>query len=220
MTGADKDSRSREGATRLFGRAREVTSLGRVLDRLVAGHGGVVLIEGSGGSGKSALLDWARRNAEGRQIQVLSAAAAAGLETVPFVPLLDAFVSADAARHDIARRRERSGAPDHEFWLLQDMQDVLRSLANRAPVLICLDDLHWADRATLSAVRVLTHRLADAPICWLLTARPGHRHASLADLIALLTAGGAEHLSLTPCRRRTSPTSPTMCWARRFPPTC
>ena len=66
------------------------------------------------------------------------------------------------------------------------------------PILVCLDDLQWADNGTAAALRWLPHRLADLPVIWLLATRPGQGSAQLLAALAQLGEAGAEVLRLGP----------------------
>ena len=50
---------------------------------------------------------------------------------------------------------------------------MLEQAALASPVVICLDDLQWADAGTAAALRALPARLSTVPVGWFLTARPG-----------------------------------------------
>ena len=91
----------------------------------------------------------------------------------PLGPILDAIVSADEPPVAPARLHELSQSPDQRFWLLLELQESLEKTAHRAPLLIIVDDLQWADPATASALVTLSRRLATHRIGWLLALRRG-----------------------------------------------
>ena len=51
--------------------------------------------------------------------------------------------------------RDLSQSPDQRFWLLRELQEFLERAALRTPVLISVDDVQWADAATLAALGTL-----------------------------------------------------------------
>ena len=58
----------------------------------------------------------------------------------------------------ILRRDSLSDAhtsPEQRYWLLQDLEALLERAALELPVLVCLDDLQWADSGTAAALRML-----------------------------------------------------------------
>ena len=66
----------------------------------------------------------------------------------------------------------------------------LEQRAAAAPVLVCLDDLHWASPATLAALRALPRDLRRHPVAWLL-ARSSTPHRDVDYLFGLLEQDGA-----------------------------
>jgi len=60
---------------------------------------------------------------------------------------------------------------DRPLWLVEAIADVLERRSQRAPVLIVVDDLQWADRLSRFALRTLMPRLADSPVVWAVAAR-------------------------------------------------
>src|SRR4029077_5741153 len=72
---------------------------------------------------------------------------------------------------DPRARRELHYAPEQRYWLLEELEVLLEQTSLQAPVLLCLDDMQWADRGCLSALRTLPLRLADHPIMWLIAFR-------------------------------------------------
>lgn len=92
----------------------------------------------------------------------------------------------------VAQRRE--GGAD-QLWLVEQIGLALEELASRAPVVIAIDDVHWADPLTRFALRTLPERLADAPVTWLLTSR-----LVPADAIGEITAAPAESVPVTEVR--------------------
>ncbi len=83
------------------------------------------------------------------------------------------------------------GAPELREHAFAAMRQALRALARRAPLLLVLDDLHWADEASLDFVDTLVD---DTPVPLMLVAlaRPALRER----LPALATAGAAERVAI------------------------
>ena len=111
-------------------------------------------------------------------------------QVIPFGPLLEALVSTPDAPVDPAVLRDLSHSPDQRFWLLREMQEALERAALRAPVLISLDDVQWADPATLAALGSLTRQLAAHRILWLLAVRSGEPGAAERTALSRLAAAG------------------------------
>jgi DNA-binding CsgD family transcriptional regulator/tetratricopeptide (TPR) repeat protein len=49
---------------------------------------------------------------------------------------------------------------------------MLEELVLKSPLLIAIDDIHWADQLSMFALRIIPRRLAGFPIAWILTSRP------------------------------------------------
>ena len=165
-------------AVRLRGRRLQIETLGVQLDAVGAGVGSVVLITGSAGVGKSALLAEAATMAGDRGIRVFHGSGDVAAQVVPLGPLLDALVVSNDPPVDAAVLRELSRSPDQRFWLLRELQECLEQAALRTPMVITIDDLQWADAATLIALSTLPRRLASHRILWLLAARSGELYAA------------------------------------------
>ncbi len=182
-------------AGRLWGRQVQVETLRSRLDALSAGHGGLVLVAGQAGHGKTALLGAVEAEARARGMTVFHGAGDVAGQVIPFGPLLEALVSAPGAPVDPAVLRDLSHSPDQRFWLLREMQEALERAALRAPVLISLDDVQWADPATLAALGSLTRQLAGHRILWLLAVRSGELGAT--EHAALLRLQTSDTLEIT-----------------------
>ena len=75
---------------------------------------------------------------------------------------------------------------------------MLEGTAAVAPVLVCLDDLRWADSGTLAALRALPPRLESVPVAWILAARAIQPGGALDDLVEQLASRGARRIILEP----------------------
>src|SRR6516164_1388666 len=80
---------------------------------------------------------------------------------------------------------------EQRYWMLQDIQALLEKAALRQPILICLDDLQWADSGTRAAIRTLPTRLAGLPVGWALAFRPVDEGSDLGRAAARLLRNGA-----------------------------
>lgn len=72
----------------------------------------------------------------------------------------------------MAALRELGGSADLRYWVVHDLHNAIRAAAAQTPLMIVLEDIHWADNATLLALRSLTTEI-DVPVLWVFTARTG-----------------------------------------------
>ncbi len=172
----------------LVGRERELAAL---IERLAAarrGEGGVVLVAGEPGIGKTRLLSEfaARTRADGLCVLAGRAYEGEGLPPyLPFVEVLRAYArgrgdtplrealgdDAEAVarllpelRRLLPRGKARAGEPDR-YALFEGVCACLRRVAADAPgLLLVLDDLHWADKPTLLLLLHLARQVQSAPL--------------------------------------------------------
>jgi DNA-binding NarL/FixJ family response regulator len=185
-------------ASRLWGRQVQTEALRDRLDAVRAGRGGTVLVTGLAGIGKTALLDATEAMARERGIRVFRGTGDVAAQVIPFGPLLEALVSAQDAPVDPAVLSNLSQSPDQRFWLLRELQEALERAALRAPVLISVDDVQWADKATLAALVTLPRQLATHRILWLLVARSGELSTPAHAALGRVEATGTLKIALTP----------------------
>jgi predicted ATPase len=144
----------------LVGRERELGVLRHHLDAALAGHGGLVLIGGEAGIGKTALAEAVGREARERDALVLIGRCYDLTETPPFGPWVEVFEQ--YRRMDgmpplpaAFARRGTVGAVTSQASLVQRMQDFLVLLAAQRSLVLLLDDLHWTESASLDLVRAI-----------------------------------------------------------------
>ena len=92
-------------------------------------------------------------------------------------------------------------SPEQRFWLLQDIQALIEEAALRDPLLICLDDLHWAGDGCAVAMRQLPQRLASLPVGWVMAFRPNQGLPPVQSAKDQLQEAGAEMIRLGPLGR-------------------
>src|SRR4051794_25712570 len=122
----------------LLGRAPELAALTAAIRDLRRGRGGLFWLEGEPGIGKTALLDTAIAAARTEGMDIYRAAAEEALQTFPLRLFGGLFGNKAPAAVS------RPGGPDPILVAVEEIvDDVLRRSA-RGPVLIALEDLHWA----------------------------------------------------------------------------
>jgi len=186
--------------TPLRGRDREAARLREHLGRLRAGCAAIWLIEGGAGLGKSRMLEEVISDGRAAGFAVGHGAAEPGDAGVQLGVLMGALFDGPGAPLERSSLDESHASPEQRYWLLQDIQVLLEQAALRRPVVVCLDDLQWADSATLAALRILPARLAPLPVGWILAFRPGGG-ADFDRTVADLLREGASQTSLEPLDR-------------------
>ncbi|MFA4929131.1 MAG: AAA family ATPase [Patulibacter sp.] len=152
---------------RLVGRAPELDRLTALVDRVAAGHGAAVAVAGDPGLGKTALLDRVDALATSAGLVVRRGRAAELRGDVPFL-LFDAVLEDLLPGPDPlteAGEGERSRG-------YRRVVERLATAARSRPSVLILDDLHWADPASVELLAPLLAATADAPLLIVLAYRP------------------------------------------------
>jgi DNA-binding CsgD family transcriptional regulator/tetratricopeptide (TPR) repeat protein len=149
----------------------------------VSGKGSTLLVEGVAGIGKTRLLLEARKRAADAGMTVLSARAAEfeggyawGVVRQLFDPLLRAdggqLLRGDAAAlaGPALSHGSRSDVED-PFSVLHGLYWLTVDVTQQAPLLLAVDDLHWADQPSLNFIAHLVRRLDGLPLLLVLTVR-------------------------------------------------
>jgi DNA-binding SARP family transcriptional activator/pimeloyl-ACP methyl ester carboxylesterase len=211
---------TRPADTPLIGREAETAQLREALDRAAGERGGLVLVLGEAGMGKSRLVEELIVCARRRDARVLLGRAYESDQILLFGPVVDALrtgrVGEDPEVLDALGRVELArllpevampGAPpparvDYRR-LFETIAQLLAHLAARDTLLLVLEDLHWADELTVRLLAFLARRMPAERVLLLATAReeeladaPMLRH-TIEDLgrAGLLTSVGLGPLS-------------------------
>jgi class 3 adenylate cyclase len=169
------------GGTPFVGRVRELARLEAALARAEEGAGAVAFVTGEPGIGKSRLVAELAARARERGARALTGRCFEGEGARPYAPFaeaLDAYV-AEVDREELladlgpygselvaltprlrARLPElpelpRLGGEEERARLFYAVSELLRAASKRAPLLVVLDDLQWADGATIALLRYL-----------------------------------------------------------------
>jgi DNA-binding CsgD family transcriptional regulator len=193
----------------LLERDAELTRLGELCSDATAGHGSTVAVQGGAGVGKTTLLRAARVVAEDTDMMVLAASGAELERDLPFGVVRQLFERPLRRLGDSDRAKLLSGAPglartvvlDPEFApprpetaqaAMYGLYWLAAELAARQPLLLVVDDAHWADRPSLRWVAYLARRLDGVPLLLALACRdaePGTDTVLLAEVLSEAHAG-------------------------------
>jgi len=180
------------------GREPEFGLIRELLAAAAQGAGSVVVVTGEAGIGKTRLLRSAIEQAAATGLRTGWGDAADSRQAAPLMTLMSALFTGPGPLLDRARLRELPSAQEQRFWLLQQLAALLEAAALDGPLLICLDDLQWADPGTLAAVRSLPGQLADLPIIWMVAVRPEGAPGDVLAVLEHLRQLGAHQLDLQP----------------------
>jgi DNA-binding SARP family transcriptional activator len=150
----------------LVGRQRELADLRRAFDEVQAGRCcRVVTILGEAGIGKTRLADALREDVRDSALVLLGRCLSYG-ETATYLPLRDAV---EQAGSDLTTVLGGAGSTGEEHL---NIRRYLELLAAARPVVLVLEDVHWAGPSLLDLVEYLGEHSAGAPILVLCLARP------------------------------------------------
>src|SRR5215216_594694 len=178
---------SRNGG--LLEREHELDAVAAFVARVAAGEGGVLVVEGPAGIGKSRLLDAARGQASAAGMLALRARASELESGFPFGVVRQLFEPALARIDDaealfagaagLARHIVDAGAPltndrvGDGFAGLHGLYWLSVNVAERGGLVLTVDDLQWCDPASLQFLAYLVPRLDDLALGVVVGARTG-----------------------------------------------
>jgi DNA-binding CsgD family transcriptional regulator len=191
----------------LLEREPDLAEIRRCIDRAVAGDGCSLVVEGPAGIGKTALLRATTELARRSGMTTLTTRCGELESNLPwgvvrglFEPVLamasrperrrllsDAAGLANIALrsdglHTAPRRADALGAALHGlYWLTAN-------IAARTPVLLAVDDAHWADKPSLRWLAYLAARLEGLPVLLVTIVRPGEPGTPSGPLSAIVRA--------------------------------
>ena len=181
----------------LVGRATECSRIDSLLDQTEAGRATSLLIEGEGGIGKTALLDYARSRATARGMSVLSCRGVEAESDLPFSALLELLLPLlDTIELPSEQKSVLLGAlalgppiPADRFAVSVAALSLVAAASEAVPLLMLVDDAHWVDAASLEVVLFVRRRLHDDHTCLLLATR--------IELPATIERSGLDRLRLS-----------------------
>jgi class 3 adenylate cyclase/tetratricopeptide (TPR) repeat protein len=167
----------------VVGREAELARLFAALAEAAAGHGGVVMVSGEAGIGKTRLLEELSERAEHQGAFVVYGRCFESEWSPPYAAFVDALSALVPVLDPLELRADLGPgaatlaqlvpalhqvlpdigepppvAPDEErFRLLDAVAQFLLARSRRATVIVFVDDLHWADRGTVAMLRHLAH---------------------------------------------------------------
>jgi DNA-binding CsgD family transcriptional regulator/tetratricopeptide (TPR) repeat protein len=211
----------------LVGRDVEAAQLRAALERAAAGRPAIVVVAGEAGVGKTRLVaELLGQAGELGAVALTGGCLDVGDGVLAYAPMVEALRPLvgmlgqgelervlGGARGELARLVPELGSPDAgrpaeaplaPTRLFELLLGVLHRLAERGPVLLVVEDLHWADQSTRDLVGFLVRNLRGG-VALVLTYRSDelHRRHPLRPFLAELDRGGrAERLELDRLGRR------------------
>ncbi|MFL5820396.1 MAG: LuxR C-terminal-related transcriptional regulator [Solirubrobacteraceae bacterium] len=194
----------------LLEREEDLAAIDDRIGQAIAGEGSLLIFEGPAGIGKTELLAAGRRRAAAQDIEVLAARSGELERSFGFGVVRQLFeppvMRASAARRRSLLAGAAAGAapvlglearethpaaevssPDSALGFQHGLYWLAANLAEQAPLLISVDDVHWADAASLRWLLYLVRRLEGLPIVAIMATRPGEP-GSQTELLSRLAA--------------------------------
>ncbi|WP_232666923.1 AAA family ATPase [Pseudonocardia sp. TRM90224] len=186
--------------TELVGRRVEVAALRERVTAATRSAGGLAVLVGEAGAGKSRLAAEVADAARAAGAAVLIGRAVPGRNPVPYRPVAEAMLAAFRAApvpdapelagfHGHLGRivpawRGAAGVEESPVLLSEAVVRLLAVLGRGSGCVLVLEDLHWADPETLDAVDYMADALPTTPVLCVCTTRPEGAAAGLVDRLA------------------------------------
>src|SRR6267142_6921845 len=174
----------------LLGRERQRLALDRLLEAARGGHGGVLVVHGEPGVGKTALLEYAGE--AGREFRIVQTVGVEGEMELPYAalqqlcsPILELTERLPVPQGDALSVAFglSAGTPPSPFLVGLAALGLLSEASEERPLLCVVDDAQWLDRASARALAFVARRLLAEKIAFVFAARElGETLAGLPEL--------------------------------------
>jgi DNA-binding CsgD family transcriptional regulator len=181
---------------RFVDRERELAVLEEALRRVSAGEPSVVVVGGEAGVGKSRLVEeFVERSRDDGSRVLVGGCVELGEESLPFVPVVSALRSLThelgvdgleallpGARGELARLVPELGLPEPDVGgerqgrLFEVLVGLFERLGRERPLVLVVEDLHWADRSTRELLSFLARSLRGSAVLIVATFRSDELH--------------------------------------------
>ena len=202
----------------LVEREQQAARISELLRGAATGNGRLLVVEGVAGIGKTAVVGLARELAARSGFEVLHATGGELERTDPLGVVRTLFTRRLAAATATERAELLSGAAAAAAGVLElsgepialtstlsralsSLYWLCANLAENRPLLLALDDVHWADPGSVGFLEYLARRLDDVPVLVLLATRPDEPEADYEATARLLAHPRAELMRLDPLSR-------------------
>ena len=197
----------------LLEREGELARFDRVFNRVAAGLGAVVVVQGAAGIGKSELLAAVGAGAQARGFGLLSARGSEFETEIAFGVARQLFEPMLRAASPVERRRlldgvARVGAralgveagepPADRFAAIHGLFWLCANRAERGPLVVAVDDVQWTDDPSLAWLGYLARRAGDLALGLVLGLRSGDPGGERGELEAVVSDRGVERITLGP----------------------
>ncbi|MBY5761758.1 AAA family ATPase [Rhizobium leguminosarum] len=211
--------------SRFSGRAVELDSMESAFRDVSGGRQRSFLLEAEAGGGKTRLVEEFANRLSGRALILKGGCIEQRESALPYAPVtavlhelvqlrgapaVKSFVGAEGARElawllpELGENSERFDAGIARARLFEVLRKLLEELARETPLVVVIEDMHWADQATCDLLRFLTIRLKKIRLMLIVTYRPEETSAANAlrtTIADLSLSEGAEVLTLPRLRR-------------------
>jgi DNA-binding CsgD family transcriptional regulator len=184
--------------TAMAGRERELARIESLLAEAAAGRCRVLLVEGEPGVGKTTLLDAGRVAADG--FTCLSACGVESEQKLAHAGLLGLLNPIRSLLHEVPQTQATAlqsalgwspvSASEDRFLVGAATLSLLAAAAERRPVLVLVDDMHWLDPESSAAIVFAARRLGPDAVAFVLSARADSVPSELARGVSVLRLEG------------------------------
>src|SRR5579864_3507980 len=183
------------GGSRLLGRESVLAAIEGAVRAAQSGSSQALLVVGHAGMGKTRVHEAAIERGQAHELRVVRAAGAELEQNLAF-GVAGQLVRSLLSEASSARRRsllaevpprllslgqspvtDRGEDGNDQLAVSHGVFSVLASAVERTPALLAIDDVHWADSASLELLLYLLHRLDELPVAMLMTRRPSAEEA-------------------------------------------